>query len=103
MLLRGRDERPLSALLRLATDDLTAAVKAARASQAHGLTPAPRDRGAALEILVGDADATVAALAQLHAATLAGRTARVAIGRSVGARAPVQLETLAAVVRVADG
>jgi hypothetical protein len=101
VLLTGR--RAFSALLRLATDDLTPAVKAARASQAHSLPPAPADRAAALELLERDADATVAALAQLHAATRAGRGARVVIGRGVGARPPVQLETLAPVARLANG
>jgi hypothetical protein len=102
VLLTGR--RSLSALLRLATDDLTPAVKAARASQPpHSLPAAPPDRAAALELLERDADATVAALAQLHAATRAGRAARVAISRGVGARPPVHLETLAPVVRLAHG
>ena len=102
-LLRDRDERPLSALLRLAIDNLTAAMKAERGSQVHGVAPAPRGREAALEILVRDADATVAALAQLHAAARAGAAARVAIGRGQGPRPPLQLETLAPVVRLADG
>jgi len=103
VLLTGRDERPLRTLLRLATDDLSPGVKVERAAQVHGLTPAPRGRGAALEILVRDADATLAALAQLHAATRAGRPARVAIGGHGSARSTVQLETRAPAVRVADG
>jgi hypothetical protein len=103
VLLRGRDARPLSALIRLATDDLTAGVKAERASQAHGLTSAPRGRAAALDVLLKDADATVAALAELHAATLAGRAVRVAISHHPGARPPVQLETRSPVARPAHG
>ncbi len=57
------------------------------------MAAAPASTAAALAILVGDADATVAALAQLHAATLAGQSKRVAIGRGIGTRLPVELET----------
>jgi hypothetical protein len=51
--------------------------------------PAPRTRDEALELLTHDTDATVAALAKLHAAAASGNPARVVIGSRE--RTPVEL------------
>jgi hypothetical protein len=46
-----------------------------------------------VELMVHDADTALAALAELHAAAVAGRTARVAIGGHLGGRPAVELST----------
>jgi ATP:ADP antiporter, AAA family len=91
-LLRRRDQRPLRELLLLVADDLSIADRAARASALLGTTPPPAP-AAAVALMAGDADAALAALASLHAATLAGKPARVAIGGGLGERPPVELST----------
>jgi hypothetical protein len=80
-LLRRRDQRSLSELLRLVLDDVS---NAERVRRAAGLVPypAPISRDEALLRLVKDGDAVVAALASLHVAALEGKSARIRVGRT---------------------
>jgi AAA family ATP:ADP antiporter len=91
-LLVRRDERPLSALLRVACED---ASLARRRDMAAPLLQqrAPSTVPEALEALVRDGDATVRALAELHQATLAGQPKRVAVTGGTSGRLPVELVT----------
>jgi len=100
-LLGKRDQRALSAMLRLATDELPPAERAARATPYVKMQP-PASVAAALVLLGQDADGTVAALAQLQAATLAGETRRVAIARPTGAGRAIELETSATAIEAVD-
>jgi hypothetical protein len=61
-LLRHRDQEPLRALLRVVTDDLPAADRAARAAHLLGRT-IPTGRDEALDAMTRDRDSIVAALA----------------------------------------
>jgi AAA family ATP:ADP antiporter len=81
-LLRRGDQRRLRELLSVMTDDLSIAERVARGSTLLHATP-PLTRERAVELMVHDADTTLAALASLHAATVAGRSARVVIGGRV--------------------
>ena len=84
-LLRRRDQWPLRDLLRVVTDSLAAAERVRRARALVPLaTPGTLDE--ALALLVRDADTTLAALATLHVATLAGKAALVGIPTSVRGR-----------------
>jgi ATP:ADP antiporter, AAA family len=101
-LLRHRDQRVLSALFRLVTDDLPRGERAARAAQ-YVRVAKPKTIPEALALLSADPDATVAALAQLHAAALSGHARRVEITRRVGPGAVVELSTAAAAAPTTDG
>ena len=89
-LLRRRDQRPLRELLLLVADDLSIGERVARGSVLLHTTP-PQTPEAALASMIGDDDTALAALASLHAATVAGKPARVAIGGGLGARPVVEL------------
>jgi HEAT repeat protein len=89
-LLRRRDQRPLRELLLLVADDLSITERVARGSVLLHTTP-PQTAEAALASMIADDDTALAALASLHAATVAGRPARVAIGGGLGARPAVEL------------
>jgi ATP:ADP antiporter, AAA family len=90
-LLRRRDQRPLRELLSVVTDDLSIAERVARGSALLHTTP-PSTRERAVELMVHDADTTLAALAALHAASVAGKSARVVLG----GRTAVELSTTGA-------
>jgi AAA family ATP:ADP antiporter len=90
-LLRRRDQRPLRELLLVVADDLSIVDRVARGS-ALLHTTAPATREAAVTSMIGDADTTLAALASLHAASVAGKPVRVAIG-GLGERPAVELST----------
>jgi AAA family ATP:ADP antiporter len=93
-LLRRHDQRHLRDLLRVVTDSFSTAERVKRArALAHFEVPATL--GDALALLVRDSDATVAALATLHVATLAGRPAQVAIGTGTRDGAHIELTTRA--------
>jgi HEAT repeat protein len=94
-LLRRRDQRALRELLLLVADDLSIADRVARGSALLHATP-PLTPEAAVAALISDADAALAALASLHAATVAGKPARVAIGGGLGERPVVELSTAGA-------
>src|SRR5260370_42712581 len=66
-----RDQHPLRALLRAVTDDLPIAERVLR-TVSLTTKVMPTSEREALERLVDDADLTVAALAKLHAASVAG-------------------------------
>jgi len=100
-LLRRRDQRPLRELILVVADDLTIGDRVARGS-ALLHTTAPATREAALASMVRDADATLAALASLHAATVAGKPARVAVGGGLGERPSVELSTAGVTVGAAE-
>jgi ATP:ADP antiporter, AAA family len=91
-LLARRDQRPLSALLRVACEDVSLQQRRDLAAPLVPF-PAPRDAAQALDALSRDGDATVRALAELHQATLAGRSRRVAIPSGTSGRPPLELET----------
>jgi hypothetical protein len=91
-LLRRRDQRTLRELLRLVTEDLTTPERVTRASAVCGTTP-PASRDESMTRLLHDADATVVALAELHAAAEAGRPKEVVIPSRSSERAPVALAT----------
>lgn len=91
-LLRRRDQRPLRELILLVADDLSIVDRVARGSVLLHTTP-PATREAAVALIIDDADAALAAIASLHAATVAGRTARVVIGRGMGEGPSVELST----------
>jgi AAA family ATP:ADP antiporter len=91
-LLGRRDQRTLSAMLRLVTDELPRGERAARAAPYVHLVP-PTSVTEALAILAADPDATVSALAQLHGAVLAGENRRVALTRRSRAERAIELET----------
>lgn len=90
-LLRRRDQRSLRDLLRVVADDLPIRERVARAS-AH-VTHAPATRDEALAMLRRDRDATVVALAELHAAALAGESIEVAVPTASPSRRSVALAT----------
>ena len=94
-LLRRGDQRALRELLLLVADDLSIADRVARGSALLHTTP-PVTPEAAVASMIGDADAALAALASLHAATVAGKPARVAIGGGLGERPVVELSTAGA-------
>jgi AAA family ATP:ADP antiporter len=91
-LLRRHDQRSLRELLLIVADDLSIDQRVARGSALLHTTP-PATREPAVELMVHDADTALAALAELHAAAVAGRTARVAIGGHLGGRPAVELST----------
>ena len=91
-LLRRRDQRPLRELLLVVTDDLSDVDRVARGSAILHTTP-PATREAAVGSMVRDPDMALAALATLHAATIAGKPATVAIGGGLGERPFVELST----------
>jgi AAA family ATP:ADP antiporter len=91
-LLRRRDQRTLRELLRVVTDDLSTPERVARAVAVCGLS-APATREDAMTRLLRDADATIVALAELHAAATAGRSIEVAIAGRSRERPPVPLAT----------
>ncbi len=78
-LLRRSEEERLRELLLAGAESSDVAELAARGARVLGRA-VPADRDAALRLLSEDADTTVAALAQLHVAALAGRAARVVVG-----------------------
>ncbi len=94
-LLRGRDQRALRELFLVVADNLSIADRAARGSALLSTT-LPASREAAVTLMVGDADTTLAALAALHAAAVAGQAASVTISGRRGERAYVELHTVAA-------
>jgi AAA family ATP:ADP antiporter len=95
-LLRRRDQGPFRELLLVVADDLSLAERAARGcALLH--TPLPSTREAAVARMVEDSDMTLSALASLHAATIAGRPARVAIGGRLDGSSSVELSTAGAV------
>ncbi|HEY8086935.1 MAG TPA: MFS transporter [Polyangiaceae bacterium] len=91
-LLVRRDERPLSALLRVACEDVSLVRRRDMAASLLAQR-APSTVPDALDALVRDGDATVRALAELHQATLAGQPKRVAVSGGASGRLPVELET----------
>jgi AAA family ATP:ADP antiporter len=91
-LLRRRDQRPVRELVLLVADDLSIADRVARGSALLHTTP-PATREAAVQRMSDDADTVLAALASLHAASVAGRAARVAIGGKPGERPVIELST----------
>jgi AAA family ATP:ADP antiporter len=101
-LLRRRDQRPLRELLLLVADELSIADRVARGAALLQTTPPPT-REVALTQMIGDADTALAALASLHAATLAGKPARVAIGGGLGQRRSVELSTAGAQILGVEG
>jgi HEAT repeat protein len=85
-----RDQHPLRALLRAVTDDLPIAERVLRTvSLTTKVTPATESE--ALVLLIDDADRAVAALARLHAASVAGEPMSVVIDSQAGT--PVELST----------
>jgi hypothetical protein len=101
-LLSRRDQRLLSELLRTACEDVPLATRWSMASRLLS-SSAPHTASEAVEMLVGDGDETVRALAELHRATLAGQPKRVAIKRGLGTRPPVELENETQAVEFANG
>ena len=93
-LLRRSEQRPLRELLLVVADDLSIVDRVVRGSTLLHTEP-PATRAAAVAMMVEDADGALAALASLHAATLAGKAARVAIGRGMGERPSIELSTAA--------
>jgi AAA family ATP:ADP antiporter len=91
-LLRRRAQRTLRELLRIVTDDLSSPERVARAASICGTTP-PGTREQAMTRLLRDADAIVVALAELHAAAVAGRPMEVVITGRSSDRPPVALAT----------
>jgi HEAT repeat protein len=91
-LLRRRDQRSLRELILLVADDLSIVERVARSSALLHTTP-PAAPEAAVALMTADADTALAAIASLHAATVAGRTARVVIGRGMGEGPSVELNT----------
>lgn len=90
-LLRRSLQTALRQLLLLAADESHPADVAARArSWTHHRLPATRDE--ALQILLEDRDATVAALARLHAAAMRGSAARIRLGEL--GRPPIELSVI---------
>jgi len=85
-----RDQHPLRALLRAVTDDLPIAERVLR-TVSLTTKVLPKSEREALALLVDDADTTVAALAKLHAASVAGQALSVVIDSQVGT--PVELST----------
>jgi AAA family ATP:ADP antiporter len=100
-LLRRGDQRPLRELLLVTADDLSIVDRVARGSALLQTTP-PATREAALTAMIADADSTLAALASLHAATMAGKAVRVAIGSGLGRRPPIELSTAGALAATAE-
>jgi hypothetical protein len=94
-LLRGHDQRPMRELLLVVADDLSTAERVMRGSALLHTTP-PVTRDDAVARMVQDADTALAALASLHAATTAGKPARVAINRARGGQPSVELATAGA-------
>jgi AAA family ATP:ADP antiporter len=92
-LLRRRDQRPLRELLLVVADDLSIVDRVARGSALLHTRP-PVTREAAVALLIDDADTTLAALASLHAAVVAGKPARVEIGGGLGERPSIELTTV---------
>jgi AAA family ATP:ADP antiporter len=91
-LLRRRDQRELRELLLVEADDLSVAERAARGASLLRTTP-PATREEAMKRMSEDPDAALAALASLHAATVAGKPVRVALGGRPGERPSVELMT----------
>jgi AAA family ATP:ADP antiporter len=91
-LLRRRDQRPLRELVSVVADDLPIAERVVRGSALLRTTP-PVTREGAVELMVHDEDTTMAALAELHRASVAGKPARVAIGGRMDGRLAVELAT----------
>jgi AAA family ATP:ADP antiporter len=91
-LLRRRDQRTLRELLRVVTDDLSTPERVARASSVCGTSP-PGTREESMTRLLRDADATIVALAELHAGAVAGRPVEVVIAGRSSDRPPVALAT----------
>jgi AAA family ATP:ADP antiporter len=100
-LLRRSDQDPLRELFLVLVDDLSMAERLARGSALLGAKP-PATSKAAVERLMGDADAALAALATLHAASVAGKPAQVAIGGGLSGRPSVELRTTGAPVAMLD-
>jgi hypothetical protein len=94
-ILRRRDQRPLRELLLVVADDLSMAERVARGAALLHETP-PATRESALAAMARDSDATLSALAALHAATVAGKPARVLVGGGLGQRPRVELTTASA-------
>ena len=91
-LLRRRDQRSLRELILLVADNLSLAERVARGAALLRTTP-PATREQALSSILGDTDALLAALAELHAGTIAGKPVRVAIRAGLDDRATVELST----------
>jgi ATP:ADP antiporter, AAA family len=100
-LLRRGDQRPLRELILLIADDLSVAERVRRGSALLHM-PLPETSDAALALMVDDADAVLSALASLHAATVSGKRASVAIGGGLGDRPAVELSTSGPLVGPAD-
>jgi hypothetical protein len=92
VLLRKRDQERLRELLRISAEEVSVADQIARAASLLREEPPPSTREGALERLAQDGDATLSALAQLHAAAVSGRPARVVIGSREGASIELALE-----------
>jgi AAA family ATP:ADP antiporter len=93
-LLRRHDQKPLRELFLMVADELSIAERVARGSALLHTRP-PTTREAAVALLMGDTDTTLAALATLHAASVAGKPATIAIGGGLNGRASVELSTIA--------
>jgi ATP:ADP antiporter, AAA family len=91
-LLRRHDQGPLRELFLLIVDELSIAERVARGSALLHTKP-PSTCEAALALLTDDADTALAALARLHAASVAGKPAQVAIGGRLEGRPSVELST----------
>jgi AAA family ATP:ADP antiporter len=91
-LLRRRDQRTLRELLRVVTDDLSTPERVARGASVCGTSP-PHTREEAMTRLLRDPDTTVVALAELHAAAVAGRSTEVVIAGRSSLRPSVALAT----------
>lgn len=93
--LRRRDQRALRELLLVVADDLSIVDRVARGAALLHTTP-PGTTEAAVTAMMSDADTALAALASLHAATVAGKPARVALGGGLGDGPSVELSTAGA-------
>ncbi|MDF2695499.1 MAG: translocase, partial [Labilithrix sp.] len=79
-LLSQRNQRELRTLFRLVVDDLAPAERVSRA--ASFLQSIPRDRDAALDVLIADRDEAVASLASYYALALGADDLRAAVDRA---------------------
>jgi AAA family ATP:ADP antiporter len=91
-LLRRRAQRTLRELFRAVTDDRSTPERVAYAASVCGTSP-PATRQEAMRRLVSDGDATIVALAELHAAAVAGESMEVVIPARSSDRPPVALAT----------
>lgn len=101
-LLRRRDQGPLRELVLLVADDLSMVERVARGAPLARTSP-PKTAEEAVRAMIEDTDSTLAALASLHAAAVAGKPARVIIRGGRGQRPPVELSTGAPAVDGPEG